>query len=108
MAHVTMDAIQPLPDESGLVESAWAAHQLKTTCDFARSNKFLSWYCGGLNHQIEHHLFPQYCHVHYTALAPIVKKTAEEFGLPYYDYKTFGDALGSHFNMLKVLGYTKS
>ena len=65
------------------METGWAAHQVETTVDFARGNRLLSWFIGGLNFQIEHHLFPRICHVHYPALAPLVEETCREFGVPY-------------------------
>ena len=77
---------------------------MATTSNFARKNKLISWYVGGLNFQVEHHLFPNICHVHYPEVAEIVKSTAEEFGVPYLEYKTFGQALSSHFKTLKALG----
>jgi linoleoyl-CoA desaturase len=61
---------------------------------------------GGLNFQVEHHLFPRISHVHYPAIAPIVKETAEEFGVPYQCNPTLGGAILSHVRLLKELGYT--
>ncbi|GCC50398.1 acyl-CoA desaturase [Chryseotalea sanaruensis] len=104
MAHVVEGAIQPLPDSEGIIENEWAVHELKTTSDFARNNVFLNWYAGGLNFQIEHHLFPSICHVHYRNIAPIVENTAKEFGLVYNLKPTFKDALFSHLRRLKELG----
>tara|TARA_B110000503_G_scaffold143412_1_gene244713 strand:+ start:2167 stop:3261 length:1095 start_codon:yes stop_codon:yes gene_type:complete len=80
------------------------SHQLKTTANFGTGSKLFTWMCGGLNHQIEHHLFPQISHIHFSALAPIVKKTAEEFGLPYRSSTTFAGALALHTKMLWNLG----
>lgn len=89
---------------SEVVEENWAVHQLKTTCNFAQKNKILSWFVGGLNYQIEHHLFPNICHVHYRKISKIVRETAEEFNIPYKSYPTFISALVSHGKMLYVLG----
>ncbi|MEO9967716.1 MAG: acyl-CoA desaturase [Reichenbachiella sp.] len=86
------------------VDHSWTAHQLLTTCNYGMNDKVLSWLVGGLNFQIEHHLFPDVCHVHYPQLAPIVQQTTSEFGIPYYAVDTFGDAVASHFHMLKELG----
>ncbi|MGY0037784.1 fatty acid desaturase family protein [Pedobacter sp. NJ-S-72] len=60
--------------------------------------------CGGLNRQIEHHLFPKICHIHYPAIGKIVKETAEEFNLPYIESITFTAALQSHYRTLRKLG----
>jgi linoleoyl-CoA desaturase len=104
MAHTVEGTSHPIPDEHGNIENSWAIHQMHTTVNFSHGNKFLTWYLGGLNYQVEHHLFPRICHVHYPALAPIVKKTAQEFGIPYLENKTFADAFRSHMNTLKRFG----
>ncbi len=104
LAHVVPSSKYPLPDEDGNVENNWAIHQLITTCDFAPKNKFLTWYTGGLNHQVEHHLFPNVSHVHYSHLAPFVKKAAAKHNLPYHSEKSFFKALRNHGKMLWMLG----
>jgi linoleoyl-CoA desaturase len=103
-AHVIEDTSFYIPDENTSVENSWAVHQMRTTANFANKSVWFSWLIGGLNYQIEHHLFPNICHVHYRNIAPIVKKTAEEFNLPYYHHKTFFSALKSHFTLLNDLG----
>lgn len=104
LAHTVEEAHHPMPNDKGEIENDWAIHQLNTTVNFSRNSKLLSWYVGGLNFQVEHHLFPTISHVHYPKIAPIVKATAEEFGIPYLENETFGDALKSHLNMLRSLG----
>ncbi len=103
-AHVMPDTEFPLPDDQGNMENKWAIHQLMTTVNFAPGSKLFSWYVGGLNYQVEHHLFPNICHIHYKKISKIVKETAEEFNLPYYSKRTFYDALAAHTNFLKQLG----
>lgn len=103
MAHVVMGVYQPLP-EDGIIRCDRLVHQLKSSSDFGKKSGLLSWYIGGLDFQVEHHLFPTVCHVHYAALAPIVEKTASDFGLVYNSNRTFGHALISHFKRLKELG----
>lgn len=103
-AHVVESTEFPLPDESGNIENHWAVHQMKTTMNFANGNPVLTWLVGGLNHQVEHHLFPTICHVHYPKISKIVKETAKEFNLPYLSKKTFVGALWSHEQMLWKLG----
>ncbi|MBC6399942.1 MAG: acyl-CoA desaturase [Ekhidna sp.] len=103
-AHVMEENAFEDSQESDTIEENWAVHQLKTTCNFAQKNKVLSWYVGGLNYQIEHHLFPNVCHVHYRKIAKIVRETAEEFNIPYKSYPTFTSALISHGKMLYALG----
>ena len=105
MAHVVEGAEQPVSENT--MPTDWSVHQLHTTSDFARNNKFISWYVGGLNFQIEHHLFPNICHIHYKNLAPIVEQTAREYGI-YYNLKpSFNSALLSHIHRLKELGKIK-
>ncbi|MBE9463295.1 fatty acid desaturase family protein [Dyadobacter subterraneus] len=104
LAHSVEGAQHPLPDHTGIIAKDWAIHQLETTVNFSPRNKWLSWYIGGLNFQIEHHLFPKVCHVHYPQLAPIVRQTAQEFGLTYMENKTFLAAVRSHISSLKRFG----
>lgn len=86
------------------IENEWAIHQVKTTADFAANSKLVSWFAGGLNFQIEHHLFPKISHVHYPEVSKIVKKTCEEFGLFYNYFPTLGGAIASHYRFMKQLG----
>ncbi|MCP2043763.1 acyl-CoA desaturase [Pontibacter sp. HSC-36F09] len=104
LAHTVEGTTHPRPDETGVIENDWAIHQMNTTVNFSRHNKILSWYVGGLNFQVEHHLFPRVCHVHYPAIAGIVKETAEEFGVPYLENETFGQAVRSHIATLHRFG----
>jgi linoleoyl-CoA desaturase len=108
MAHVVEGALQPLPNEEGVIETEWAVHELRATSDFARNNLFFDWYAGGLNFQIEHHLFPNICHVHYRRIAPIVENTAKQFGFAYNLKPTFASAFTSHVRRLKELGREKT
>ncbi len=104
LAHTVEGTSFPVPNDSREIENDWAIHQMNTTADFARNNRFVNWYVGGLNFQVEHHLFPDICHVHYRAISDIVKKTAEEFDIPYLDNPTFWGAVGSHVAILKYFG----
>ena len=102
LAHTVEDtsfplAIQPenkMPDE-------FAAHQIQTTANFATKSKLVSWLVGGLNFQIEHHLFPNICHIHYPKIAPIVRSVAKEFKVPYLEHETFAQALSSHIGLMR-------
>ncbi|HSG31960.1 MAG TPA: acyl-CoA desaturase [Thermodesulfobacteriota bacterium] len=84
--------------------SSWLVHQLKTTADFSRDNKILNWYVGGLNFQVEHHLFPKICHVHYPELSKIVEKTCNEFGITYNAYKNLSEGIASHYRWIYQMG----
>lgn len=107
-AHLMEEVKYPAPDAAGNMKYSWTVHQLHTTINFATANRFLGWFAGGLNFQIEHHLFPHVCHVHYHKISEIVESTAKEFELPYYHKPTFTGALGAHINMLKWLGTEQS
>lgn len=105
LAHVVGETSMPIPDkETHTIKNTWAIHQLYTTTNFSTKSKFLNWFTGGLNHQIEHHIFPHISHIHYTEIAKIVKKTAKEFNLPYFEYKSALSALFSHYQHLKQMG----
>lgn len=104
LAHVVEETTHPVPNEEHMIENHWAIHEMLTTNNFARENKLLSWYIGGLNFQIEHHLFPRICSVHYPAISYIVEETAKEFGIPYNLHPTFREAVASHYRTLKKFG----
>jgi linoleoyl-CoA desaturase len=91
-------------DETKHVETAWAEHQIKTTANFAMNSKVVSWFVGGLNFQIEHHLFPRVSHVHYPAISKIVMEKCKEFNLPYNKYDTLMESVASHLRVMKSLG----
>ncbi|PQJ10405.1 acyl-CoA desaturase [Flavipsychrobacter stenotrophus] len=87
-----------------VIENEWAVHQLKTTADFARGNKVISWYVGGLNYQVEHHLFPRISHVHYPEVSKIVEQKCKEYNVDYHAMPTMWAAIGSHYRFMKSLG----
>ncbi len=100
LAHVVEGTEYPLPDEAGAMEHTWAVHEMLTTANFDRKNKLVCWYVGGLNFQIEHHLFPKVCSIHYPAISDIVKRVAEKHGVPYNENPTTWAAMQSHWRML--------
>lgn len=102
LAHVVEDTTFPAPQKK--METEWAVHQILTTSNFAVGNKLVSWYTGGLNHQVEHHLFPRISHVHYPALSKIVKETCQAFGIPYNEHPTVLSAVRSHVVHLRRIG----
>lgn len=103
LAHIMEETSFPIPRE-GSIKNQWAVHQLETTLNFANKNRVLSWLIGGLNFQIEHHLFPNISHIHYRRIAPIIEATAIEFNLPYHKQNTFRSAIASHARLLYQLG----
>jgi linoleoyl-CoA desaturase len=107
MAHVVEGTSQLLLDKDQQIKNDWLVHQLNTTSDFGRKNGLFSWYIGGLDFQIEHHFFQNICHVHYPAIADIIKTTAEEYGFTYNLKPNIFSALASHFRRLKELGHMK-
>jgi len=104
LAHVVEGPEYLGPDGDGNMEHTWLIHEMRTTANFARRNRLLSWYVGGLNFQIEHHLFPQVCSIHYPKISDIVRDVAHRHGVPYNDHPTLRKSIGSHYRMLKQLG----
>lgn len=106
LAHSVEEAEYPLPNAANIIENEWAMHQMNTTVNFAPDNKLVSWYVGGLNYQVEHHLFPNICHVHYPEISRIVEETAREFDVPYLSTPSLMQAFASHLETLKKFGYS--
>lgn len=105
LAHTVEHTHFPMPNEAtGKMADEWAIHQLKTTANFAPRNKVISWLVGGLNFQVEHHLFPKISHVHYPQISRIIKQTCQEFGVPYIEYPKMRHAVASHVAFLKEMG----
>jgi linoleoyl-CoA desaturase len=104
LAHTVEHTHFPVANpDTGKMEDEWAIHQLKTTANFATRNKLISWWVGGLNFQIEHHLFPKISHIHYPEISKIIKKACADFGVPYIEYPKMRIAVASHVNYLKHL-----
>ena len=105
LAHTVEHTHFPHPDEAtGKMSDEWAIHQIKTTANFATKNKFVSWFVGGLNFQVEHHLFPKISHIHYPEISKIIKKACQEYGIQYIEYKKVRSAVASHLAFLKAMG----
>lgn len=105
LAHTVEGTAFPTPDpKSGAMEKEWAIHEVETTANFAPRSRIAAWYLGGLNSQIEHHLFPNICHLHYPRLRKVVEETCREFSVRYHSFPTFAAALRSHYRHLKALG----
>ncbi len=105
LAHAVEQAEFPLPrPDTGRIDNAWAIHQVETTVDFARRNRVVAWLLGGLNFQIEHHLFPRICHVNYPAISKVVEETCREYGVRYNEHQSFCSGVASHFRWLRGMG----
>lgn len=105
LAHTVEHTSFPVADvDSGRFEDEWAVHQLKTTANFAPRSKIISWFVGGLNFQVEHHLFPKISHIHYPAISKIIKQACEEYDVPYIEYPKMSQAVASHVSFLKQMG----
>ena len=108
LAHCVEQAEFPLPEPAtGRIKSAWAVHQAQTTVDFARRSRVAAWLLGGLNFQIEHHLFPRICHVNYPAISGLVEQTCREFGVRYNEHPSFRAGVASHYRWLRRMGHPK-
>jgi acyl-lipid (8-3)-desaturase len=61
----------------------WAENQVRSTVNWGTGNEVANFLTGGLNHQIEHHLFPSVHPVHYPAISRIVRAKCRKHGIPY-------------------------
>lgn len=105
LAHVVEGTEFPEPDtNTKKIQSEWAIHQINTTANFATKSRIISWFLGGLNFQVEHHLFPGISHIHYPQINRLVKETCKEFNIGYLEHRTMGRAFLSHFLHIKRLG----
>lgn len=105
LAHVVEETeFEVVGEDDMVIENEWAIHQIKTTANFAPDDRTISWLVGGLNYQVEHHLFPRISHVHYPAISKIVEAKCKEFNLPYNCMPTMTAAVRSHFRFMRMLG----
>jgi len=105
LAHVVDEASFPMPSENThKVDQEWTIHQLQTTANFGTKSRILSWFAGGLNYQVEHHLFPKISHIHYPEISKVVKQVCSEYGVTYLEYPTMWSALRSHIHHLRMVG----
>lgn len=105
LAHCVEQAEFPLPcKDTGRIDNAWAIHQVETSVDFARRSLVAAWLLGGLNFQIEHHLFPRICHANYPAISKLVEETCREYGVKYSEHESVWAGVVSHFRWLRQMG----
>ncbi|HTZ21647.1 MAG TPA: acyl-CoA desaturase [Opitutaceae bacterium] len=109
LAHCVEEAEFPMPrPDTGRMENDWCIHQVETTVDFARRSRVAAWLLGGLNYQVEHHLFPRICHVNYPAISQVVEATCRDFGVKYLEHKSLWSGLASHYRWLRRMGLRDS
>jgi linoleoyl-CoA desaturase len=104
LAHCVQEAASPSAADLRSHPQIWAVHQVESTVDFCPGNAVLTWLLGGLNFQIEHHLFPRVPHTHYPQIARIVRRTAEKHGVRYTVQPSFWAAISSHARHLRSMG----
>jgi linoleoyl-CoA desaturase len=104
LAHIIEETEHPALSED--IRAEWAIHQIRTTADFARANRLLTWYLGGLNFQVIHHLFPRICHVHYPQVARVVAQVCNQYQINYQAHPSAFSAIRSHFRFLRSMGRT--
>ncbi|HMW75970.1 MAG TPA: fatty acid desaturase, partial [Saprospiraceae bacterium] len=105
LAHTVEDTSFPLANEdTNKFDDEFATHQLKTTANFGTKSKTISWLVGGLNFQVEHHLFPKISHIHYPGISKIVRKVCDEYQIKYIEYRTMWSAIMAHIRFLKAMG----
>ena len=105
LPHIVGESDFPLPNpETGKMDNPWAEHQNNVTADFGWESPVMSYFIGGLNFHLEHHLLPTVCHIHYSSLTKIVEDTCRDHGLAYYRHKSFWTGLAAHYRWLKKMG----
>ena len=105
LAHVVeKTSFEEAGEQAKTIDMEWAVHEVNTTANFAPGNALISWFVGGLNYQVEHHLFPRISHIHYPAISEIVREQCRIFRLPYHCYPTMTGAIVSHIRLMKELG----
>ncbi len=104
LAHTVEDTAFPTIPDNNRMELDWATHQVITTANFATKSRLVSWLVGGLNFQVEHHLFPNISHIHYPKIHPIVKSVCAKYGIEYHEHKTVMNAVISHLKYLRQMG----
>jgi linoleoyl-CoA desaturase len=105
LAHVVeKTGFEQTGDHDTVLDEEWAVHEIRTTANFAPGNRMITWFVGGLNYQVEHHLFPRISHVHYPAISRIVRNECRKFNLPYHSYRKMTEAIASHYRTMKALG----
>jgi linoleoyl-CoA desaturase len=105
LPHCTGRSAYPLPEPAThRMKNPWAVHQAEVTLDFDRHSRVRTWFFGGLNFHLEHHLFPSVCHVNYPGMSRIIEETCREFGVKYAEHRTFWEGLAEHYNWLKQMG----
>ena len=108
LGHIVDNVSHAIPDEDGIIQNSWMVHELEVSSNFSIDSPFVSWFSGGLNFQIEHHLFPRTCSVHYPKISPIILEITKKYGFPYHINKTMVSGLLSHYKTLKRLGSPNS
>jgi len=78
-------------------------HQVVTAQDFGKPLGWCTLYSGGLNTQIEHHLFPCVNHCHLPSLRPLVKDLCQKHGVPYREMAGYWDAIQTHLRHHKAM-----
>lgn len=104
LAHTVEHTEFPTAGSNSKMPDEWAVHQIKTTANFATRNRIISWLIGGLNFQIEHHLFPKISHIHYPAISQIIRQVCQEYGIQYIEYPRMTHAVVSHVSFLRRMG----
>jgi len=91
------------PSNKGCDKNSFLYKQCATSSNLAGW-----WLCqlnGGLNYQIEHHLFPGMNHCHYPTIAPIVRQFCKERNIPYTHFPSVMDNWMSTVSHLFDMGH---
>ncbi len=104
LAHCVEEASFFAPEALQAERRIWAVHEVESTVNFCPDSRLLTWVLGGLNFQIEHHLFPKVPHTHYAAISKLVQRRAAEHGVRYTTQPTLRHALRSHYRHVRLMG----
>jgi len=80
----------------------WGEHQIRHTANF-KIYDALSYCVGGMNFQIEHHLFPTIHPRHYPTIAKFVQEECKKRDIPYHLHSSWFDALRGHYRHLVAM-----
>jgi fatty acid desaturase len=92
--HIIPDTMDKKQDRN------WYIHQISTSHSFAPQSLFWFIFTGGLNLQVEHHLFPGINSIHLRKIQPIVQRVCKKHGIRYNLSETALEAFEKHIDQI--------
>ena len=102
VSHNVAEAKVPEETDGAAAERDWGRQQVLTSADWG--GVVGNFFTGGLNLQVEHHLFPAICFVHYPAIARIVADECRRRDVPYFIYPTLPSILKRFVAFMAAMG----